>query len=124
MSSLHDVHVSYADPEITSEDPTLGDALERVFEAQQALVVRRVDLLLEEITAKAKGLVSLSVGAIVGAVAALAGWFIAIAGVIDALDDRFARSALEIGMGMLHVGAGIALVFYLLRRRIPEVPSS
>lgn len=49
MSSLHDVHVSYADPGITSEDPTLGDALERVFEAQQALVVRRVDLLLEEI---------------------------------------------------------------------------
>jgi uncharacterized membrane protein YqjE len=124
MSSLHDVRVSYSDSAVTGEDPSLGDALERVFEAQQSLVVRRVDLLLEEITAKAKSLVSLFVGAIVGALAALAGWFIAIAGVIDVLDDRFARSAVEIGMGMLHVGAGIALVLYLLRRRIPEVSSS
>jgi hypothetical protein len=123
MSSLHDVHVSYTDHPITSEDPSLGNAIERVFEAQQSLVVRRVDLLLEEITAKAKSLVTLSIGAIVGAVAALAGWFIAIAGVINALDDTFARSALEIGIGALHIGAGIALIYYLFRRRTPEVPS-
>ena len=122
-SSLHDVRVSYRDPVVSGEHPSLGDALEHVFEAQQALVVRRVDLLLEEITAKAKGLVSLSVGAIVGTVVALAGWFLAIAGVIDALDDRFARSAVEIAMGALHVGAGIAFVFYLFRRRTPEVLS-
>jgi hypothetical protein len=121
-SSLHDVRVSYRDPVASGEDPSLGDALEHVIEAQQALVVRRVDLLLEEITAKAKGLVSLWVGAIVGTVAALAGWFIAIAGVIDALDDHFARSAVEIAMGALHVGAGIAFVFHLFRRRT-EVPS-
>ncbi len=122
-SSLHDVRVSYRDTVVSGEDPSLGDALEHVFEAQQALVVRRVDLLLEEITAKAKGLVSLSVGAIVGAIAALTGWFIAIAGVIDALDDHFARPAVEIAMGALHVGAGIAFVFYLFRGRTPDVPS-
>jgi hypothetical protein len=122
-SGLHDVRVSYRDPAVAGEDPSLGHALERVLEAQQGLVVRRIDLLLEELTAKAKGLVSLSIGAIVGAIAALAGWFIAIAGVIDALDDHFARSAVEIAIGLLHLGAGIALIFYLLRRRTPEVPS-
>lgn len=66
---------------------------------------------------------SLSIGVIVGAVAAIVGWFIAIAGVIDALDDQFARSAVEIAMGVLHVGAAIAFVSYLFRRRTPEVPS-
>lgn len=39
MSSAHDVRVSYSGPAVSSEDPSLGDALERVFEAQQALVV-------------------------------------------------------------------------------------
>jgi hypothetical protein len=123
MSSLHDVRVSYRNPAVVGEDPSLGDALEHVLDAQQALIGRRVDLLLEEITAKARSLVSLSVAAIVGTVAALAGWFIAIAGAIDALDDHFARSAVEIAIGMFHVGAGIAFVSYLLRRRTTEIPS-
>ena len=123
MASAHDVRVSISNPAVSGEDPSLGDAIERVFEAQQALVVRRVDLLLEELTAKAKSLVSLSIGVIVGAIAAIVGWFIAIAGVIDALDDHFARSAVEIAMGVLHVAAGIAFIFYLFRRRTPEVPS-
>lgn len=122
MSNLHDVRVSYSDPAVTGEDPSLGHALERVFEAQQALVVRRLDLFIEEITAKAKSLVTISIGTLAGAIAAFAGWFIAIAGVINALDDHFARSTVEIAIGALHIGAGIALILYL-RRRTPEVPS-
>jgi hypothetical protein len=94
-----------------------------VFEAQQALVVRRLDLFAEEITAKATSFVTRSVGALVGAIAALAGWFIAIAGVIDALDDFFPRSAVEIGTGALHIGVGLALLMSRFRRRTPEVPS-
>src|SRR5262245_13996356 len=43
MSSLHDVHVSYTDPATAGGDPSLGHALERVLEAEQALVVRRLD---------------------------------------------------------------------------------
>ena len=123
MSSFHDVHVSYRDPAVPGEDPSLGDALERVFEAQQALVVRRLDLFVEEITAKARSLVTVSVGALAAAIAAVAGWFIAIAGVINALDDHFPRSAVEIGIGALHIGAGVALLISLFRRRAPEVPS-
>ena len=123
MSSLHDVRVSYSDSAVTGEDPSLGHALERVIEAHQALVVHRLDLLIEETTAKAKSLVTISIGALAGAIAALAGWFLVIAGVIDALDDQFARSNLEIAIGALHIGAGIALIFYLVRRRAPVVPS-
>jgi hypothetical protein len=123
MSSLHDVRVSYRDPAITGEDPSLGHALERVLEAQQGLVVRRLDLFVEETAAKAKGLVTISVGALAGAIAALAGWFIAIAGVIDALDDHFSRSWVEIGTGALHIASGVALLLYLFRRRPPEMPS-
>jgi protein-S-isoprenylcysteine O-methyltransferase Ste14 len=94
-----------------------------VFEAQQALVVRRVDLLIEESTAKIKSLVAISVGAAAGAIAAFAGWFIAMAGVIDALGGHFPRPAVEIAVGALHVAAGAALAYYLFRRRTPEVPS-
>src|SRR5262245_8420613 len=124
MSSLHDVHVSYSDPAITGADPSLGHALERVIDAQQALVVRRLDLLIEEISAKLRSLVAISVGAFVGAVAALAGWFIAIAGAIDALDDRLPRSGVEIAIGLLHIAAALFFyLFYLRRPRTPEVPS-
>src|SRR5262245_18556277 len=108
-SQLHDVHISYTDSAL-SHDPSLGSALERVFEAQQGLVARRIDLLVEEAAAKLRKLLASSLGATVGTVSALAGWFIAIAGLIDALDDRFPRFALEIGLGLLHIGAGAALI--------------
>ena len=123
MSSLHDVHVSYSDPAITSDDPSLGHALERVFEAQQALVVRRVDLLIEEMTAKLKSTLALSVGVFASAIAALVGWLIAIVGVVDGLDDQLPRSAVEIAIGLLHIAGGAALFFYLRRPRTPEIPS-
>jgi hypothetical protein len=125
MSSFHDVQVSYNDSAVPGGgDPTLGHALERVFEAQQTLVARRIDLLIEEATAKLQSLVAISVGAAAGAIAALAGWFFVMVGVIDALDDRFPRSGVEIAIGALHIAAGAALAYYLFFwRRTPEVPS-
>jgi hypothetical protein len=119
----HHVHVSYSDPAIDGEDPTLGHALERVFEAQQRLVVRRLDLLIEEISAKLRALIPLSIGAVAAAVAALAGWFFVMAGAIDALDDHFARSTVEIAIGALHIAAGAVATWFLFRRREPEIPS-
>jgi hypothetical protein len=123
MSSLHDVPISYSDPAITGDDATLGHALERVIDAQQALVVRRLDLMIEEVSTKVRNLVAFSVGAFVGAIAALAGWLIAIAGLIDALDDRLPRAAVEIAIGLLHIAAAAALFFHLRRPRTPEIPS-
>ena len=123
MSSLHDVRVSYSDSAVTGEDPSLGHALERVIETQQALVIHRLDLFIEETAAKAKGLITISIGALAGAFATLAGWLIAMAGLIDLLDNRFARSNVEMIIGAIHLGAGIALIFFLFRHRTPKVPS-
>ena len=115
MAGTHNVHVSHGDPAFAG-DPSLGNALERVFEAQQTLVVSRVELLFENLTAQAREFVSISIRAILGSILALAGWFIAIAGVIDVLDDYFARFAVEIALGVLHVGAGLAIALYRSRR--------
>jgi hypothetical protein len=125
MSSPHDVHVSYTDPAIDGGDPTLGHALERVFEAQQRLVVRRVDLLIEEITAKLRALLPLSLGAVAAAIAAFAGWFYAMAGAIDALDEHFPRPTVEIAIGVIHIAAAAVATRLLFRPRPrkPEVPS-
>jgi hypothetical protein len=123
MSSLHEVHVSYGNPAIPGEDPSLGNALERVLEAQQTLIERRVDLRLEQLTAKASRLFSAGIGALVGAIAVLAGWFYAIAGVIDALDDHYPRFGVEIGVGVVHIAAGAALTLCLSRRRAPQTAS-
>src|SRR2546425_10530602 len=66
MSSLRDVRGSYGDHAISDEDPSLGNALERVFEAQQNLVVRRVDLLVEQLNALGGNFVSTAVSALLG----------------------------------------------------------
>ena len=123
MSSLRDVRVSYGDHAISDEDPSLGNALERVFEAQQNLVVRRVDLLVEQLNALGGNFVSAAVSALLGSLAALGGWFIAMAGVVDTLDDYFARSAVEIALGMIHVGAGVAILFHRRLRSRETTPA-
>jgi hypothetical protein len=108
--------MSQRDPAIGATDPTLGNALERVLEAQQTLVVRRIDLLAEKLTAQGWDFVYTSLGALLGSITALVGWFIAMAGVVDALDDRYARFAVEIALGAVHVAAGIAFIVFHRRR--------
>ena len=111
MASPHEVRVTIGDRHAMNGDATLGSALERVLEAQQDLVVRRASLLMEEWIAKASDFASSSVLAGVGVVFALAGWFIAMFGLIDALDAWFARFAVELAVGVLHIAAGAALIF-------------
>ncbi len=104
MSSLSDAHVSIA------RDPSLGDALERVVDAGQTLIVRRLDLLVEEFSAQAASLLASSGRVILGGALALLGWVIAVVGAIDVLDDYVARSAVEIAAGLIHVGVGVAIM--------------
>ena len=109
MSSLPSSHVSNGDPIADGADPSFGNALERVYGAGQTLIVRRIDLLVEELAAQGRSLLAASVGTIFGAVAVLVGWFFVVAGVVDAI-DAFPRFAVEIVVGILHVGIGAAIV--------------
>jgi hypothetical protein len=119
MASPVQAPVSHRDPTIGATDPTLGNALERVFEAQQTLIVRRLDLFAEKLTARGWDFVV----AALGSITALVGWLIAMAGVVDALDDRYARYAVEIALGAAHVAAGIGIILYQRRRSAEPTPS-
>ena len=112
MATPHRLHPTVAEHPISDADAaTLGTALEHVFEAQQDLVIRRAHLLIEELIAKASSFASRSVLAVIGSLVAAAGWFVALAGLIDAFDDYFARYAVEIVVGAIHIVAGLALIF-------------
>ena len=122
MASPHEVRVTLGDHAIHDADAaTIGSALEHVFEAQQDLVIRRGRLMLEEMLEKASDLVSRSLFAAIGSLLAVAGWFIAMVGLVDALDDYFARFAVELVLGAIHVAAGLALIF--ARRWLTREPT-
>jgi hypothetical protein len=127
MASPNDAPISHRDPNRDptngATDPTLGNALERVLEAQQTLVVRRIDLLAEKLSAQGWDFLYASISAVVGSIVALFGWIIAMAGVVDALDDRYARFAVELALGAAHVAAGIAIILYHRRRAAEPTPS-
>jgi hypothetical protein len=115
MASPNEIHVALGNPAITDGDATLGSAVERVLEAQQDLVIRRASLMIEELIAKAADFVSRWLLATLGILMAIAGWFISMVGVVDALDDYFARFAVELAVGAFHIAAGVAMIF--ARRR-------
>jgi uncharacterized membrane protein YqjE len=109
MSSLPISHVSNGDPVADGADPSFGNALERVYGAGQTLIVRRIDLLVEELAEQGRSLLAAAVGTIFGAMALLVGWLFVVAGVVDAIDDYAPRFAVEIVVGILHIGAGAAI---------------
>ena len=121
MSSLPSSHVSNGDPVADGADPSFGNALERVYGAGQELIVRRIDLLVEELAAQGRSLLP-TVGTIFGAMAVLVGWFFVVAGVVDAIDDYVPRFAVEIVVGILHVGVGAAITI-ARRQRAAEKAS-
>ena len=123
MAGPHEVHVTLSNRHAITDDAdaTLGKALERVLEAQQDLVVRRASLMIEELIAKASNFVTRWLLAVVGSLVAIAGWFIAMVGVVDALDDYYARFAVELALGAIHIAAGIAMI---LARRISSRDST
>jgi len=110
MASPQELRVTISDRHAINGDATLGSALERVLEAQQDLVVRRASLMVEEWIAKASNAASRWLLASIGALFAIAGWLIAMVGLIDALDAYFARFAVELVVGAIHIAAGAALI--------------
>jgi len=111
MASPHEVRVTISDRHAINGDATLGSALERVLEAQQDLVVRRASLMVEEWMAKASNAASRWLLASVGALFAIAGWLFAMVGLIGALDTYFARFAIELVVGAIHIAAGAAFIY-------------
>jgi len=111
MASAQEVRVTLGNRAFTDGDATLGSALERVLEAQQDLVIRRAGLLMEEFTAQVASFFSSTLLAALGGAIAVAGWFIAMAGLVNALDEYVPRSAVEIALGAIHVGSGLAILF-------------
>jgi hypothetical protein len=127
-SSISEEPVASPHQDIRHQDIRVGDALERVFEAQQLLVVRRIELLVEKVAADGWSFFATTVRTLLGTVialagwfVALAGWFVALAGAIDALDDYFPRDAVEIALGLIHVAAGTAIALYRRRGVLEDV---
>jgi len=120
MASPNQSPVAHRDPTNGATDLTLGNALERVLEAQQTLVIRRIDLLTEKLTAQGWDFVYTSISAVIGSITALFGWILAMIGIVDALDDRFARFSVELALGAVHVAAGVGLILFHRHRRSTE----
>jgi hypothetical protein len=121
MSSLPNSPVSYEDPAAAGEDPSLGNAIERVYEAGQALTLRRIDLLVEEFADRGRSLLTSFAATIVGAAVAVGGWFVAVAGIIDVLDDSVPRFAVQIAVGIVHIAVGAVII--QRRERIEKASS-
>jgi hypothetical protein len=92
-------------------ESSIGDALERTYEAGQSLIVHRIDLLVAE----SKLLAQSSGMPLLGGVIALTGW-IYLLGVIDGPALHLPRFAVELGVGIAHIGLA-ALLFLRGRSR-------
>jgi hypothetical protein len=91
-------------------EPSIGRALERTYEAGQSLIVQRLDLLMAE----SKLLAQSGRGVVLGAALALTGWVYLMQGVIDGLAQHHPRFAVEVAIGLAHLGLAALL---LLRTR-------
>ena len=89
----------------------MGDALERTVEAGQSLIARRMELLVAE----TRGLVHDGGMLLVASAVALIGWIYILGAATLELSDHFPRFAVELAVGVLHVGAAILL--FLTRGR-------
>lgn len=87
-------------------ESSIGDALERTYEAGQSLVVRRVDLLVAE----AKLLLHDGRTFLVGSAVAVTGWLYLMHGVTNGLAERYPRFAVELAVGLAHVAAAMLLL--------------
>ena len=93
-------------------EPSIGDALERTYEAGQSLIVRRVDLLVAEV----KLLLHDGRTFLIGSALAVTGWLYLMHGVVDGLAEHYPRFAVELAVGLAHVGAA-TLLFLRARER-------
>lgn len=84
----------------------MGRALERTYDAGQALIVQRIDLLVAE----SKLLARSGWMVLLGAVLALTGWIYLVHGTIDGLALHYPRFAVELAVGFVHLGFGVLLI--------------
>jgi len=96
-----------------SREPSVGHALERTYEAGQALLVRRIDLLVAESRLFLRAGRALGIGVVV----ALLGWLYLMEGLIDGLAGRHPRFAVELCVGLAHA---VLAALLLLRGRQVE----
>lgn len=89
--------------ERSDEEPGVAEALERVFDESQALLVRRLELLIEQ----ARDLVGSSLIALAGAMVALTGWWALVFAALAAVPDERTRTVAAIAIGIAHVVGGI-----------------
>jgi hypothetical protein len=93
-----------------AEKPEYGvkRALERIYESSQSLVIRRIDLLVEE----ARQLVQDAALGITGCLIALLGWMHVMEGAVAALSRIMPHPGAEFVVGGLHVGLGVGFVLW------------
>lgn len=90
-------------PLARGEEPGVSEALERVFEESQALLVRRLELLIEQ----GRDLVGDSLVAASGVLVALTGWWVLIFAALSAVPDARTRAIAAVAVGLVHVVAGL-----------------
>jgi len=85
-----------------SEGEGVSDALERVHDASQRLLMRRLELVVEQ----ARRLLLYTGIAGAGALVAAGGWALVVFAAVRAIDPEPARLAVAAVVGALHVAAG------------------
>jgi hypothetical protein len=99
-------------------------ALERVYETGQTVLMRRLELLIGEVSLEARALIGqaralLGSGmlAVAGILIALGGWIVTVAGILRWAEGVVPRFAAEIAVGLLHCMVGAALAWRFLASR-------
>lgn len=100
------------EPLATREEPGVGEALERVLDESQALLVRRLELLVEH----GRDLLGSSLIAGAGVLVALAGWWLLVFAALAALPDERTRIIAAFAVGAAHVAGGVLVARRALDR--------
>ena len=102
----------------------VSQALERVHETGQTLLVRRLELLISEVSLEARALIDEArtlfgsgMLAVAGILVALGGWIVTVAGILRWAEAMVPRFAAEISVGLLHCLVGAALAWRFLASR-------
>jgi len=93
-------------------EPSMADAAHRAMEAGQSLIVGRLSLIASE----TRQLIHESGWLVVVAVVVLTGWLFLLHGVVGGLARHYPRFAVEVVVGLLHLGLGLGILF-LVRAR-------
>lgn len=108
--ALRTVWHASCSPNCMNREPTIVDTLDRAVEAGQSLLLTRLELVLAEF----RGFVHDGGFMLLGGVLAITGWIYVMRGLTNGLSEHYPRYAVELGLGLAHVGLA---AFLLLRGR-------